>query len=571
MQEKFANLKSREGESFNIENLNAYPRPQLVRDSFFSLNGSWEFEPLESETVPDEFSRTITVPFAPESALSGIGEVFDEKLYRYYKKEFTLPQGFKKDRVILHFGAVDSICEVFVNGSSVGTHIGGYDAFSFDITELLEEQNTLVLRVADKLSSKILPYGKQCYKRGGMWYTPVSGIWQTVWLESVSEKYVKSLDIKTGATCVEITAEGVSEGQITVTTESGEITARLVDGKARIEIENPALWSPESPYLYYFTLETESDSVRSYFALRTLEIKEMNGKARLCLNGKPYFFHGLLDQGYFCDGIFTPASLKCYEQDILDMKALGFNTLRKHIKIEPEQFYYDCDRLGMVVFQDFINNGGYSFIRDTALPTVFMKRLNDKFLHPNKKSRAAFVEHMEKTVAALSNHPCICYWTIFNEGWGQFESGKMYKKLKALDSTRFIDTASGWFKGADSDVVSEHVYFKSFKFKPSKKPTVLSEFGGYSFRVEGHIFNLTKSYGYGSFKTKEEFENAFVSLYENEVIPAAERGLSASIYTQVSDVEDETNGLVTYDRKALKVTAERLLPIAEKLKDAAKK
>ncbi len=571
MTENFARLYSKQGENFCLENLNTYPRPQLKRDSFLSLNGQWDFEISESSSVPSDFSRKICVPFAPESALSGVEEVFDEKYFRYYKKEFSLPHGFLRDRVILHFGAVDSECEVFLNGVSLGTHRGGYDAFSFDITERLKENNTLTLRVWDYLSSKILPYGKQCYKRGGMWYTPVSGIWQTVWLESVAYKYIKSLEIKTDKNIVSIFAEGVDSGEITVQTPDGEIGTELKEGKAQIKIENPNLWSPENPYLYYFTIESEGDRVESYFALRTLEIKNVNGKARLCLNGKPYFFHGLLDQGYFCDGIFTPASMQCYEEDILSMKALGFNMLRKHIKIEPEQFYYDCDRLGMVVFQDMINNSDYSFLRDTALPTVFMKTLGDKYLHRNKKSRAAFVEHMEKTVKTLSNHPCICYWTIFNEGWGQFESGKMYKKLKSLDDTRFVDSASGWFKGAESDVVSDHVYFKSVKFKPSNKPTVLSEFGGYSFREEGHIFNLTKFYGYGSFEKREEFENAFVSLYENEVIPAAEKGLSAAVYTQISDVEDETNGLLTYDRKVLKVTSEKLLPIAEKLKQAVKK
>lgn len=554
---KFARLKTVEGEALPQIPWNVYPRPQMKRDSFFCLNGKWEFEVSEKKEIPNSFSKTIVVPFAPESILSGIEEVFSEKLFRFYKLEFSLPSGFIKDKVLLHFGAVDSSCEVFLNSKSLGFHIGGYEHFSFDITDKLQENNTLVVRVWDKLSEKILPYGKQCYKRGGMWYTPVSGIWQTVWLESVANEYIKNIEIKTDKSGADIIVKGIKNGKILFEGKEFEIS----DSKGRIEVNEPIFWSPENPHLYYFDVVSDKDRVSSYFAIRTLEIKDN----RLCLNGKPYFFHGLLDQGYFSDGLFTPATEKGYENDILAMKSLGFNMLRKHIKIEPEQFYFDCDRLGMIVFQDFVNNGDYSFIRDTALPTFFLKKLNDKRLHKNKESRKAFIEHMLKTVKSLSNHPSICYWTIFNEGWGQFCSNEMYKKLKEIDSTRFVDTASGWFKGADSDVESEHVYFKPFKFKPQSKPTVLSEFGGYSYRPEGHVFNLNKAYGYRFFENRDDFENALVKLYEDEVIPAFEKGLSAAVYTQVSDVEDETNGLLSYDRRVLKVSPERMQKIAEKL------
>jgi beta-galactosidase/beta-glucuronidase len=292
----------------------------------------------------------------------------------------------------------------------------------------------------------------------------------------------------------------------------------------------------------------------------------VDGIPRILLNEKPYFFHGLLDQGYFSDGIYTPASPKAYEFDILSMKKLGFNMLRKHIKIEPAQFYYDCDRLGMVVFQDMVNNGGYSFLRDTALPTVGMKRLNDKMLHRDPKTRAAFEDGMEKTVHQLFNHPCICYWTIFNEGWGQFDSAKMYERMKKLDTSRIIDTASGWFAGAPSDVESLHVYFKPFRFKESKKPVVLSEFGGYSYKPEGHVFNPFKTYGYRFFERRSDFEDALIRLYEQEIIPAVGKGLCATVYTQVSDVEDETNGLLSYDRKVLKVSEERMKVVDERLR-----
>ena len=306
--------------------------------------------------------------------------------------------------------------------------------------------------------------------------------------------------------------------------------------------------------------------MRSYFALRTLDIREVNGISRLCLNGKPYFFHGVLDQGYFSDGIFTPASPKCYDNDILAMKNLGFNMLRKHIKIEPEYFYYACDRLGMIVFQDMVNNGDYSFFRDTALPTAGLKSLPDRYLHRDPATRQAFIRGMEETVAQLHNHPSVCCWTIFNEGWGQFDSDNMYRRLKELDSTRFIDTASGWFRGGASDVDSQHVYFKPVKLKPSDKPIFLSEFGGYVYRVEEHVFNPDKTYGYRIFDDCQKFEDALMDLYEKEVLPHIGMGLCATVYTQLSDVEDETNGLLTYDRKVCKVDASRMRDMAAKLK-----
>ncbi|MBQ1263768.1 MAG: glycoside hydrolase family 2, partial [Oscillospiraceae bacterium] len=317
-------------------------------------------------------------------------------------------------------------------------------------------------------------------------------------------------------------------------------------------------------------VEGEGDRVESYFALRTIEIKEVGGKKRICLNGEPYFFHALLDQGYFPDGIFTPATPEAYKNDILEAKRLGFNTLRKHIKIEPQIFYYYCDKLGMVVFQDMVNNGHYSFLRDTALPTVAVKKMSDKLLHLNKKSREQFVLSMIETVKLLYNHPSICYWTIFNEGWGQFCSDEMYDLLKELDSTRVIDSTSGWFKNSKSDVESEHVYFKPYKFRSSDKAVVLSEFGGYSFRPEGHIFNLKKAYGDRFFTDRNEFENDLLRLYREEIIPAVKEGLCASVYTQLSDVEDETNGLLSYDRLVCKVDGKKMREIANELFEAVK-
>ena len=315
--------------------------------------------------------------------------------------------------------------------------------------------------------------------------------------------------------------------------------------------------------------------MESYFALRTLETRMVAGKPRLCLNGDPYFFHGLLDQGYFSDGIFLPALAEGYERDILAAKGMGFTMLRKHIKVEPEQFYYDCDRLGMVVFQDMVNNGDYSFFRDTALPTVGLKRWNDCRLHKDPATRDAFLSGMEETVRRLSRHPSVCYWTIFNEGWGQFDHAEAYARLRAIDDTRWIDSVSGWFlpkKGKTvSDVDSLHVYFKPIRFSLSDRPTVLSEFGGYAYGVTGHLFNPDKSYGYRSFDSSAALEEALERLYREQVIPAAEAGLCADVYTQLSDVEDEINGLMTYDRKVEKVSREKLIAIADALREAVKK
>lgn len=540
----------------------AYPRPKLRRDSFLNLNGEWEFAVSASETAPAQYDRRILVPFSPESLLSGVHERFAESDYFYYRRRFSLPEDFNRGRVLLHIGAADQVTTVWVNGEYIGEHVGGYEHFCFDITNALLPENELVIRVSDRLSDHILPYGKQRQDRGGMWYTPTGGIWQTVWAESVPENYIETLRIDVGENWVQIRITPALDGVVTL----DGLCYALQQGTVKITIDRPQHWTPECPHLYTFEIATAQDRVKSYFALRTLRIGEVDGVQRLLLNGKPYFFHGLLDQGYWSDGGLTPADPSCYEKEILAMKALGFNTLRKHIKIEPEQFYYDCDRLGMIVFQDMVNNGTYSFFRDTALPTIGLKRLNDRYLNRDPEAREAFRRSMERTVERLGNHPCICYWTIFNEGWGQFESTKAYHRLKEIDDTRFIDSASGWFVGGESDVVSEHVYFKPYRFRKADKPVVLSEFGGYVFAPEGHVFNPGKSYGYRNFKRLEDWRAALTDLYEQEIVPAVQKGLCGAIYTQVSDIEDEVNGLVSYDRKAVKPDAAAMRVIADKLK-----
>ncbi len=539
-----------------------YPRPQMARSEWLNLNGDWAFQ-SEPDGPGGGALQTgrIRVPFCPESLLSGVEQpprIGDRMRYR---RSFVIPDDWRGRRVLLHFGAVMRSCEVLVNGHTAALHLNGYLSFSADITDFLRQDvNELQIRCSNDLDPR-WPWGKQTKKRGGMWYTPCSGVWQTVWLEPVPEEYVRSLRITNGENWAEIAAEGVSEG--TVELDGAEYPLR--EGKARIEIDNPHLWSPEAPYLYRFTLTAGEDRVSSYFALRTLTTETVDGIPRLCLNGRPYFFNGLLDQGYWSDGLYTPASPVCFEEDILAMKALGFNMLRKHIKIEPELFYYACDRLGMVVFQDMVNNGGYRYLRDTVLPTLHFQTRRDKFLNRDQRAREIFLQSMEGTVRQLGNHPCVCLWTIFNEGWGQFEADKAYEKLKALDPTRFIDATSGWFHQTKSDVDSLHIYFDPLHLGQKKLPQLLSEFGGFVWKDPAHSFNLDKTYGYRKYETREDFVRELGELYRS-LLPLMRQGLCGAVYTQVSDVEDETNGLLSFDRRIRKITPEELRPITARLR-----
>ena len=544
---------------------NEYPRPSMVRDSFLCLNGEWDFQISDTGT-PEEYTEKILVPFPPESLLSGINRSTEYKNL-YYKRSFTLPEGFKPEgyRVILHFGAVDQIADVYLNGEKVAHHEGGYLPFSADITDKLSEVNELRVRARDTLDLKF-PYGKQTKKRGGMWYTPVSGIWQTVWLEAVPEQYIKGMKITTDDTSATIKIFAKGAKTLTVK-ETGDVYN--FDGEeVVIKPENPEKWSPESPFVYNFTVKCGLDSVDGYFALRKIESKVINGTPRLCLNGKPYVFTGLLDQGYFPDGIFLPPTSEGYEYDIKHCKEMGFNMLRKHIKVEPEIFYHLCDKLGMVVFQDMVNNSDYNYVFDTVLPTIGMKRFPDSILHRDPEHRRIFKEHTLATIERLHNFPSILYYTVFNEGWGQFNADENFEMAKAADPSRIYDATSGWFWRSKSDVDSRHVYFKEVKLgKVTERPIVISEFGGYSYRVDGHLYG-EENYGYTSLTDQQSFEDKFVALYENEILPIINSGVSALVYTQVSDVEDETNGIMTYDRKVTKMNVERIHDLMMRIRTA---
>ena len=525
-----------------------YPRPQMRRDSYVNLNGTWDF--AVSQGAAPVYNRKILVPFCPESPLSGIHEHFPEGAALCYRRSFTLPEDFQKDRVLLHIGAADQVLKCYVNGIAVGSHAGGYESITFDITDALADENILELRCTDNLYFHDYPYGKQSLSRGGMWYTPVSGIWQSVWLESVPEQYIRAVRIENLTNSVKISIEPALDGTVCV---DGLGDFPLDGGCVTITPENPRYWSPEDPYLYDFSVQTQSDRIDSYFAIRTISAGTVDGIPRLLLNGKPYFFHGLLDQGYWPDGLFTPADPAGYARDILAAKKLGFNTLRKHIKVEAQEFYYQCDKLGMLVFQDMVNNGEYKFLRDTVLPTLGLQKKKDTHMHPGPATRDKFIKGMEATVRQLGSHPCIVYWTIFNEGWGQFDSTAVYEKLRQLDGTRIIDTASGWFRGQKTDVESLHIYFGMWhRLRKATKPLVLTEFGGYTCPIKGHLFNPQKAYGYRACKNPHALQADMEKLYRKRILPAIKKGLCGAIYTQLSDVEDEINGLLTYDRKVCK-------------------
>lgn len=570
--------------------LQEYPRPALVRDSYVNLNGYWDYAITTNDQEPEEYDGKILVPFSPESYLSGVQKQLQPNEYLWYRRKLPKFEKMTTDtnRWILHFGAVDQETTVILNGVVLYRNTGGYLPFSIDITDELDlnGENILVVMVRDYSDTSYYSRGKQKLNRGGMYYTAQSGIWQTVWMEEVAENHITGIrvepDIDQGKISVVVSSKTTARISFKITYKSSYdnktkelVLARgLSNSKSVFQIPAMHVWTPEDPFLYGLEVQLGEDRVSSYFAMRKISVeKDANGIPRLCLNSKPYFQKGLLDQGYWPDGLYTAPTDEALIFDISEMKRLGFNMLRKHCKIEPERWYYHCDRLGMLVWQDMINGGtSYKDWFVTYLATFLshtpLKPKDSKYRllsRENLRGRRMFESEMIQTIRQLFHHPSIVTWTIFNEGWGQFDATKMAKIARDEDSTRLIDHASGWFDQGAGDFKSIHEYFVHLKFHQGERVTALTEFGGYSWNVPLHTA-CEREYGYKKFKGKNSLSNGYESLIKSEVLPNIRKGLSATIYTQVSDIEEEVNGIYTYDREVLKIDEDVLIRCNKEMK-----
>ena len=539
-----------------------YPRPAMRRDSCEILNGPWQYAITQTAEYPAAWQGSILVPYSPEAPASGVNRTLQPGQWLHYHRLFAPPAG-EGGRVLLHFGAVDYACAVQVNGHLAGGHRGGYWPFTLDITDLLNGTD-----------------------RNSLWVAVQSGIWQTVWLERVPDNYIQTLtvtpdyDARTVTVRVHTAKPGgavnlwamVRAGGVTIAEDWGSDEADQ-DGEVTLNIpeEHFFPWSPDTPFLYDLTVgtnqgeEAEFDTVHSYFALRKWSCApDAHGVLRFCLNDKPILLNGLLDQGYWPEGLYTPPSDAAVERELSEVKALGFNLLRKHAKIEPQRWYYHCDRLGLIVWQDIVNGGSaYNLWFVTYLTNVLqplLRRFPDGKAAYSLLSRAKpagreeYAHELADTVQALRCHPCIACWVPFNEGWGQFDAGKAVQALRTLDGTRLVDEASGWFDQGGGDVHSLHNYFYPLRIRPQKRTVALSEYGGIAWPMPGHE-PPRKTYGYGTAKDRQELTARYKKLQLKTVLPQLEKGLSALVYTQLTDVEDEVNGLFTYDRAAVKPDA----------------
>lgn len=559
-----------------------YPRPQLARDSHLNLNGWWDHAFTADDRRPADWDGRILVPFSPEAELSGVGRQLQPGEHLWYRRPVRLPEGFLVDRVLLHFGAVDQRCRVFIDGVELGAHEGGYLPFSVDVTEALAdgEEHELTLDVVDPSDTSYRSRGKQSLKRGGIWYTAQSGIWQTVWMESVPALHVRGLELRprlddeTTEVVVEASApEGPIAGEPPIAT----VIVRA-DGRELARAEGPAgrpltipmpgarRWSPDDPFLHDVEVRLGDDLVQSYVGMRSVGIApDAAGRPRLMLNGEPIFHAAVLDQGYWPEGLYTPPSDEAMLHDLRSMKELGFNAVRKHIKIEPLRWYHHCDRLGLLVWQDMVNGGRRYNPAVITAPVKLPVRLDDRrhrlFGRQDAAGRAEFTAELEATVRLLKNSPSVVVWVPFNEGWGQFDALAAVDRVRAIDPDRVIDHASGWHDQRGGDLESLHVYFR--RLKPGRgwgrdgRAVVVSEYGGYSLRLPGHEFG-SREFGYRRYRSIDALTEGFVGLHRDEVLPAIAAGLSGIVYTQLSDVEDELNGLLTADRTVVKVDSGRV-------------
>ena len=572
--------------------LSEYPRPQMRRSSWTCLNGWWEYGICPAAEAGKASCKAadgkILVPFSPETRRSGVGRTLQPGETLWYRRSIEGPDLSDGRRLILHFGAVDERCAVYWNGHKVGSHRNGYLAFHFDVTPFVRPGiNELKVFVRDDTDEGNECRGKQTLNPGGMFYHAQSGIWQTVWMEKVPQNYLENLkitplideeavelelefagdpgDVNTGRE-VRITVCNPADDSDIEETFDYEETEPMISTflqeprmKVRIPVPNPWLWSPEHPALYSLRIEAGEDAVDCYFAMRSFGTgPDENGIPRLLLNGKPYFFNGILDQGYWPESLMTPPADEAMIYDIEQMIALGFNMLRKHVKIEPARWYYHCDRLGMVVWQDMVNGGGpVQKLLETYLPTVFPavgKRLRDDhyklFARENKRARRMFERDLVSMIRQLYNSPSIGLWVPFNEGWGQFDALRITEIVWVTDLTRPVDHASGWFDQGGGDVRSVHNYFRPLTVEKDSRAFVISEYGGANCQIAEHSMS-GEVYGYRNV-TQEEFPQSFHETME-KIRSLEEEGLCGAVYTQVSDIEEETNGLLTYDRKVRKV------------------
>lgn len=561
-----------------------YPRPQLVREGWMNLNGLYDYSITpRGAQQPDSFDGQILVPFCIESALSGVERALQPDELLWYHRTFELSEAFYGKKVILHFGAVDWQCKVWVNDQLVGTHTGGYCPFSFDITDCINAHNNdLVVCVYDPTDAGWQQRGKQVLKTHGFWYTATSGIWQTVWLEAVDQCYIREAkavpDIDRGLFTLhtKLFCDESYQLKIRVFDEEEEIVSRAISPCEEIGLPDAKLWSPESPFLYdiELTLYTKGelrDTVRTYVGMRKCSVgRDGQGIPRLMLNNKPYFQRGLLDQGYWCESLLTPPTDEAMIYDIQVAKRLGFNMLRKHIKVEPARWYYHCDKLGMLVWQDMISGGAY--IGDwTAgvLPNLGIKlKDNDykRFSRGEQQARDDYRRELLEMIDALEVFPSIYCWVPFNEGWGQFDAKEIGESVKQRDPSRIIDHASGWYDQGGGDLNSMHKYILPVHLpRLDDRPFALTEFGGYSRIIEGHVWDRRKCFGYRMFADEEKLTQAYRRLLEKQVIPLIPKGLSATVYTQVSDVENEVNGMMTYDREIVKLNEDTVRELNEKM------
>lgn len=540
-----------------------YPRPQMVRPSWLNLNGLWDYAILPKEGAqPEAFDGRILVPFAAESALSGVMKTVGTDNRLWYQRTFRVPEEWAGRRVLLHFEGVDWETTVWVNGREVGTHRGGYDPFTFDVTKALSggENEKIVVSVWDPTNDGTQPRGKQVKEPRGIWYTSVTGIWRTVWLEPVPEASIAGMKMAPDVDAAKLTltvetsgAQGsetvravVMDGETVVTTVDAPV-GRTMD----LELARPKLWSPDAPFLYDLEVSLIRDGgvideVESYFGMRKISLgKDENGIVRMKLNGEFLFQYGPLDQGWWPDGLYTAPTDVALRYDLEVLKEMGCNMLRKHVKVEPRRLYYWCDKLGLLVWQD-MPNGDRHVGREA--PDIVR----------TPESAAQYELELGRLIDTLGNHPSIIVWVPFNEGWGQFDTARIVDLVKSRDPTRLVINTSGWADRGVGDILDIHRYPGPAMPDPQPdRAIVLGEFGGLGLPLTGHLWKDEGSWGYRGYKTKEDLARAYMTLMFN-LRPMVTKGLSAAVYTQTSDCEIEVNGLMTYDRAVVKFDVEKL-------------